>query len=63
MNQNGKVMETMQIIPKSKVETLRKRLAEGRPVDDLRYVETRVKSGHGNNSRLLRIKKDDKVMI
>lgn len=56
-------MTTMRVIPKSKIDTLRKRPIERRPANDLRYVETRVKAGHGNNSRLLKIKKDTQVMI
>ena len=56
-------MSTMQVIPKSKIDTLRKRPEERRPANDLRYVETRVKEGHGNHIRLLNIKKDTHVMI
>lgn len=53
----------MLVTPKSKIDTLRKRSSERRPANDLRYVETRVKAGHGNNTRLLKIKKDKRVMI
>lgn len=56
-------MGAVQVIPKRKIDTLRKRLSEGRPANDLRRVETRVKAGRKNNIRLLNVQKDNHIML
>lgn len=56
-------MGSFYVVPRSRVETLRKRVLEKRPENNLGRLETMVKAGRCDTYRLMKIRKDIKTML